>query len=71
MKLAKPLVREVHPPQQVLEARVVAQGVPLRLHVDVDHPSGALLVSPFEPGQGLLFIFETKIDFSDWIGEIE
>ncbi len=40
---------KVHPPQQVLEATVVAEGVVVRLRTDINQCAVTLLESPLEP----------------------
>ncbi len=46
------LLRQVHPPQQILQAGIVAQGLEGRDH---EPRAKAVLVSCFQPSEGLIF----------------
>ena len=51
---------ELHPPQQVPEARVGTQDVNLRLHLNVYHPRVSLLNGRIEPLKGALFVAKPR-----------
>ena len=56
------LLREVHAPQQVLEAGVGAQGVECRVNPKPDQICGAFLVGFFQPFKGTILITQSDIN---------
>ncbi len=57
---AMSLRREADAAQQIGEARVGAQRVVLRIHLQVAEATGALLASLFKPGKGLLVVLKAQ-----------
>jgi hypothetical protein len=56
LRACRALRWEVHPPQQVLEARIGTQRIEARLHLQQSQPGIALPVRPFQPAHGLVFV---------------
>jgi hypothetical protein len=58
----KTLRREIHAAQEVLEARVGAEGIVLRLRLQQEHPPLVLLIRLVEQREGLLFIAQSYVN---------
>src|SRR5271157_111510 len=56
------LRREIHAAQEVLEARVGAQGVERRVDLQETHPLVVHFVSPFQPLEGSILFTQPRVD---------
>ena len=65
---ARVSLRKIHPPQEVLEARVGAEGVPGRIITEINHLVDTVLVGFLQPSQGLLFFPGASIQFRNDAG---
>src|SRR5215475_7979426 len=55
-------LRHSHASQQITEARVRAQRVYYRCHLEIRHQIGALLISLLQPGKGSILVAEASIN---------
>ena len=62
------MLREVHAPQQILEARVGAQGVVPTVHLEKDQPVPVFGICSFKPFQRLIALTKGGIDWRNETG---